>query len=503
VTGTLPSGRTFANGIWQIRTAGAAITITATSGTPQRATINTAFASPLVATVKDAGGNPVLGVTVTFTAPSTGASGAFAGGVNTAVTDASGVATSATFTANGTAGSYTVTASVAGVATAANFSLTNTAGPPSGLRFIPVTPCRVADTRNPPGPFGAPFISGNTSRSFIIPNSTCGIPSTAQAYSLNVTVVPHGALSYLTVWPAGHTQPLVSTLNSLDGRIKANAAIVPAGSGGAISVFATNDTDVILDIDGYFVPTGTANALAFYPMTPCRLVDTRINLLSSGALSAATSRTLPVGSSSCNIPSAAQAYSLNFTVVPRGVLGYLSVWPTGQSQPLVSTLNDLTGTIVANAAIVPAGAAGSIDVFATETTDLVVDINGYFAPAGAGGLSLYNLPPCRVLDTRNPAGTPPFTGSLDVNVIGSGCGGTNGAQGYVLNATVVPSGALTYLTLWPQGAARPTVSTLNAQDGAITSNMAIVPTTNTHISGYASGPHATHLILDISGYFAP
>ena len=74
-----------------------------------------------------------------------------------------------------------------------------------------------------------------------------------------------------------------------------------------------------------------------------------------------------------------------------------------------------------------------------------------------------------------------------MNVIGAGCGGTSAAEAYVFNATVVPSGALTYLTLWPQGAAQPTVSTLNALDGAITSNMAIVPTNNTEISGYASG----------------
>ena len=79
------------------------------------------------------------------------------------------------------------------------------------------------------------------------------------------------------------------------------------------------------------------------------------------------------------------------------------------------------------------------------------------------------------------------------------CSGT--AQGYVLNATVVPSGPLGYLTLWPQGATQPLVSTLNAVDGAITNNMAIVPTSDTNISAYASG--STHLILDISGYFAP
>jgi hypothetical protein len=59
-----------------------------------------------------------------------------------------------------------------------------------GLFFIPVTPCRIADTRKADGPFGGPSLASGTTRSFVIPNSACGIPSTASAYSLNVTVVP-------------------------------------------------------------------------------------------------------------------------------------------------------------------------------------------------------------------------------------------------------------------------------------------------------------------------
>jgi hypothetical protein len=106
---------------------GALIAISATSGTPQSATVNSAFAAPLVATVVDGNMNPVSGAVVTFGVPTTGASGTFAGGVNTATTNASGVATSAAFTANGSVGSYTVTATVASGAEPANFSLTNTA----------------------------------------------------------------------------------------------------------------------------------------------------------------------------------------------------------------------------------------------------------------------------------------------------------------------------------------------------------------------------------------
>ncbi len=384
----------------------------------------------------------------------------------------------------------------------ANFSATALA-PASATRFVPVTPCRIADTRNATGAFGGPALGAETSRDFAIPNSACGIPSTAQAYSLNVTVVPSGPLGYLTVWPSGEAQPRVSTLNSSDGRTKANAAIVPAGANGAISVFATNATDLVLDIDGYFVSATDGTALAFYPLTPCRIADTRgaAGPLGSPSLSSGQDRKFPILSSACGVPSTAQAYSLNVTAIPNGALGYLTTWPTGQSQPVVSTLNAPTGIATANAAIVPAGSNGSIDVLASGDTDVVIDINGYFAPPAAGGLSLYNLQPCRALDTRNPAGAQPFSGTLPVNVTGSPCGVPASAQGYLFNTTVVPAASLGYLSLWPNGAAQPVVSTLNAADGSVTSNMAIVLTSNGFINAFAS--NSTYLVLDIFGYFAP
>ena len=88
-----------------------------------------------------------------------------------------------------------------------------------------------------------------------------------------------------------------------------------------------------------------------------------------------------------------------------------------------------------------------------------------------------------------------------MDVANSPCGVSGSAQAYVFNATVVPSPTLTYLTLWPDGETQPVVSTLNAVDGWITSNMAIVPTTNGKVDAYASG--TTHLVLDIFSYFAP
>jgi YVTN family beta-propeller protein len=380
------------------------------------------------------------------------------------------------------------------------------AGASSGaVQFLPVTPCRVVDTRQPNGPFGGPSLGSGGSRSFAVPQSSCNIPSAALAYSLNVTVAPlQGALGYLTIWPTGLPQPVVSTLNSLDGRVKANAAIVPAGAGGAVSVYATNSTNVILDINGYFLPPA-GSTLQFYSLAPCRVVDTRNarGALGGPSLSGGQARDFPVLASNCQVPSSAQAYSMNFTVVPVAgqALGYLTVWPAGLPQPLVSTLNNPTATIVANAAIVPAGAGGAIAVYPSQNTQLIVDINGYFAAPASGGLSLYPAAPCRVLDTRSTGGAFSGERSPPVNVAASACNLPSTAQGYVFNATVIPVGSLGYLTLWADGDRRPTASTLNAVDGAVTSNMAIVGNQDGQTDAYADG--LTQLLMDISSYFAP
>ena len=373
----------------------------------------------------------------------------------------------------------------------------------TGWQFIPVAPCRVVDTRSENGALSGPDLAAGATRIFPIPTGSCNVPFTATAYSLNVTVVPDGKLEYLTVWPSGQTQPNVSTLNS-DGRVKANAAIVPAGSDGAhsVSVFATDRTQVILDINGYFVPAGTSSALSFYPLTPCRVADTRNAASDLGGpyLKSGVQRSFPIQSSSCSIPATAEAYSLNFTVVPRAGLNYLTVWPSGGTQPVVSTLNASKGGATANAAIVPAGNGGALSIFATDDTDLVIDVNGYFASPASGGLLLYATAPCRVIDSRQ--GTQgPLAGSYWVNVKGSSCAPPSTAQGYVVNATVIPTASLAYLTIWPDGSNQPLVSTLNASDGVITSNMAVVPTRNGMIDVFTSNP--THVVLDLFGYFAP
>jgi hypothetical protein len=151
------------------------------------------------------------------------------------------------------------------------------------LTFVAITPCRLVDTRGAGGgfngnsPFAGPSIaSGGTvtfpvqSASEATANTTpapCGvIPSIAQAYSFNLTVLPHGVVGWVTLWPSGSPQPIVSTLNDYQGALIANAAIVPAGTPlGGVSVYNQGPaaTDVVIDMNGFFAaPTDLNNNTA-------------------------------------------------------------------------------------------------------------------------------------------------------------------------------------------------------------------------------------------------
>lgn len=119
---------------------GAAASITAESGTPQTTRVNTPFGSPFSVVVRDQAQNPVEGVLVRFTAPLSGASGAFENGQDTARTNSAGVATSARFIANRQAGQYAVRASTEGVSQTASFHLTNVATTPMSITAAGGTP---------------------------------------------------------------------------------------------------------------------------------------------------------------------------------------------------------------------------------------------------------------------------------------------------------------------------------------------------------------------------
>lgn len=407
-----------------------------------------------------------------------------------------------------------------------------------GLRFVPITPCRIVETRSLyaaprwTGAFGPPLLAAGATRTIPVTATTnCNIPSSAKVYALNVTLDTltdnTGPVDFVTIWPTGESRPNVWTARTSTGGYVANSALIKAGTNGSINVYSSNNTNLLLDINGYFTDDSSVPGLLYYPLGPCRAVDTRdvYNSLpppyGHQRIPSRETRTLrlpgsPTTTPGCNIPSAS-AYSLQMTLVPGaeqsgGPVAFVTAWPTGQNQPTVSNLNSVFGYSLANSGIVPARSDGSIDVFAFDSTNLIFDVNGYFAPDdnSGRGLSYYPVTQCRVLDTQDAAytgnyGGPRLTPSSDrvVPLPGSArCLGLPAtARAWAVNATVIPNGApMAFLSLWPDGTPWPVVSQLNAFEGQTVSNSAIVPVS-------ASGGMlikvngTTHAALEVYGYF--
>jgi hypothetical protein len=136
--------------------------------------------------------------------------------------------------------------------------------PPTPLTFIPIAPCRVADTRGNgfTGLYGPPSMAGGVSRNFTI-TGQCGIPAGALAVSFNFTVWNTLSFGDLKVYPTGGTVAAVSNLNWNPGMLAlANAAVVQLGTGAnAGSITTVNESgspiDLFIDVNGYYGPTGS------------------------------------------------------------------------------------------------------------------------------------------------------------------------------------------------------------------------------------------------------
>ena len=150
----------------------------------------------------------------------------------------------------------------------------------------------------------------------------------------------------------------------------------------------------------------------------------------------------------------------------------------------------------------PPATSGEVAVYRLQhDTDLLIDINGYFAAPGTGGslvLSSCALPRLRQPQQQRPAVHRRADGEHRRQPVRAA---QPAPQAMCSTRPWCRVRRLGYLTLWADGQTQPVVSTLNAYDGFVTSNMAIVPNMNGSTDAYADG--TTQLILDISGYFAP
>ncbi len=126
---------------------------------------------------------------------------------------------------------------------------------PAGQGFFPVTPCRMLDTRNADGAAGGPFLDGLGTR-LLLAATRCGVPATATALSLNVTVTNAASAGSLTLYAGDGTLPNATAINFAPGRARANNAVLKLSADGAGTLKIRNNgagaVDVIVDVNGYF-----------------------------------------------------------------------------------------------------------------------------------------------------------------------------------------------------------------------------------------------------------
>jgi len=118
------------------------------------------------------------------------------------------------------------------------------------MSLYSVAPCRMIDTRTT----DAPALAAGFTRTFVL-TGDCGIPSGAQAVSLNVTVTQATSAGWLQLFPAGTPSPSTSTISFGVNQTRANNAVVAVGPSGDVSVecdMPLGTVQLIVDVNGYF-----------------------------------------------------------------------------------------------------------------------------------------------------------------------------------------------------------------------------------------------------------
>ena len=249
-------------------------------------------------------------------------------------------------------------------------------------RFVPVNPRRVLDTRPAsagPVPTGwVPHLPNAEAVRVEIP-ADAGVPATGvSALVVNVTDTEPTRAGFLQALPTGAAAGQTSNVNYEAGQTAATHAIVPLGADGTISVFTSSPAHIVVDVMGYLTGPGAGvdTAGRFVPITPDRFYDSRV---APNAIHAAGSTvTVALAGGGLAVPAGASAISMNLTSDSSAAPGFLSAFPADGDFPLSSNLNFVTGTTVANAALVKLAGAGTLNTFVNATTHVIIDVNGYF-----------------------------------------------------------------------------------------------------------------------------
>lgn len=442
-----------------------------------------------------------------------------------------------------TAGTQDVTVQVTDSSgLSASQAMAVTVVPPTA--FSPLSPVRVCDTRpgnpsNLSGQAAANCSAGGAGSTLGAGGSVTiavaggfGVPADATAVVLNVTAVAPAGPGFLTAYPAGATRPFASTVNLVPGADTPNLVTVGTGAGGAVTVFSSTPTDVVVDVLGYTDATAAAGPGSglYQPLpTPVRVCDTRAGN-PSGLTGAAAANcdgagdagsTLPAGGTqrvtvagAFGVPTGATAAVLNVTAVNPAATGFLTAFPSGTPRPFASNVNYAAGQTVANRVVVPLS-GGAVSVYSLQRADVVVDLSGYYTAPGATSGSAFSAEPApvRVCDTRagNPSGLTGSAaqcagktlgpgGTLTVSVRGL-AGVPSGASAVVVNLTAVAPTATTYLAVYP-GGTRPFVSDLNPAPGQDRADLVVATLATDGTVTIYNNAGSTDVVVDVEGWYA-
>lgn len=256
----------------------------------------------------------------------------------------------------------------------------------AGGRIESLAPTRLFDTRADqpaPGPKGLVPSGGSID---VQVGGVAGVPDDAVAVVINVTATETTAPGFVTVYGAGGSVPLASTLNvNFAGETVPNLVIMPIGVGGKISLYTQSATHLLGDVTGYV--TGAAAAVddsgLFVPLAPTRVFDTRPTespLTEPKGFVGAGATITAQFTGRAGIPAAVGLVLMNVTAADAAT-GFVTGYPHGQERPLASILNpNGPGDIRPNAACIPIGADGRIDFFTQSGAQLLADVNGYTLP---------------------------------------------------------------------------------------------------------------------------
>jgi hypothetical protein len=205
-----------------------------------------------------------------------------------------------------------------------------------------------------------------------------------------------------------------------------------------------------------------------------------------------------------------KAVTMNVTVTNPKAGGYLTVFPDATTAPIASNLNFSAGQTVPNLVTVPV-TNGKVDFKNASggTVDLVADLAGYYGDATTGATAGFapNLP-FRIWDTRfysPPSGPVPAFGALHLTMNDfTNVGDTNPMPiGAVMNVTVTGPAAGGYLTVYPDGANRPTASNVNFSAGQTVPNLVSVALGADGADIYNGSGGKVNIVVDLQGVFVP